>query len=269
MASKALFEDYDGFVEKFKSKKTTDDCYTPPYVYDEVLAWLGENYNLTGCNIVRPFYPGGDFEAVEYGPNDVVVDNPPFSILARILRFYNEHGIRYFLFAPYLTCLAPKVEGYTAIVCNSNIIYENGAKVNTAFVSNLFPDIALWACPELSERIERVQKKAKEATKVVLAKYDYPKNVITATMAGYLAKNGVDFKVPRASCVKISYLASQKAVGKAIYGSGLLVSDAVAKAEAEAEAEAEAKAEAKAERTIIWELNDAERLAIERLNRSE
>ena len=27
---KHLFEDYDGFVEKFKPKKTTDDCYTPP-----------------------------------------------------------------------------------------------------------------------------------------------------------------------------------------------------------------------------------------------
>lgn len=23
-------DDYGGFVEKFKPKKTTDDCYTPP-----------------------------------------------------------------------------------------------------------------------------------------------------------------------------------------------------------------------------------------------
>lgn len=23
-------DDYDAFVEKFKPKKTTDDCYTPP-----------------------------------------------------------------------------------------------------------------------------------------------------------------------------------------------------------------------------------------------
>ena len=28
------FEDYEGFVEKFKPKKTTDDCYTsPPTIY--------------------------------------------------------------------------------------------------------------------------------------------------------------------------------------------------------------------------------------------
>lgn len=24
------FHDYKGFTEKFKPKKTTDDCYTPP-----------------------------------------------------------------------------------------------------------------------------------------------------------------------------------------------------------------------------------------------
>lgn len=26
----AAFRDYEGFVEKFEPKKTTDDCYTPP-----------------------------------------------------------------------------------------------------------------------------------------------------------------------------------------------------------------------------------------------
>lgn len=28
--SKEKFEDYEGFVEKFKPKLTTDDCFTPP-----------------------------------------------------------------------------------------------------------------------------------------------------------------------------------------------------------------------------------------------
>lgn len=28
--------EYDAFVEKFKPKKTTDDCYTPANVYDAV-----------------------------------------------------------------------------------------------------------------------------------------------------------------------------------------------------------------------------------------
>lgn len=33
---KEVFEDYDGFVNKFKPKLTTDDCYTPQYVYDVI-----------------------------------------------------------------------------------------------------------------------------------------------------------------------------------------------------------------------------------------
>ena len=40
------FEDYDGFVEKFKPKKTTDDCYTPPEVYEVVASWVEEKYGV-------------------------------------------------------------------------------------------------------------------------------------------------------------------------------------------------------------------------------
>lgn len=29
-------ETYEQFVEKFKPKKTTDDCYTPPLIYNPV-----------------------------------------------------------------------------------------------------------------------------------------------------------------------------------------------------------------------------------------
>ena len=32
--------DYDTFVDKFKPKKTTDDCYTPDNVYQACLDWL-------------------------------------------------------------------------------------------------------------------------------------------------------------------------------------------------------------------------------------
>lgn len=34
----ATFLDYDSFLEKFKPKKTTDDCYTPANIYEAVLA---------------------------------------------------------------------------------------------------------------------------------------------------------------------------------------------------------------------------------------
>ena len=75
---KNLFTDHDAFVEKFEVKKTTDDCYTPKAVFDLVLDYVNENCDLSGKKIIRPFFPGGDFEAIEYRPEHVVIDNPPF-----------------------------------------------------------------------------------------------------------------------------------------------------------------------------------------------
>ena len=63
---KTLFEDYDGFVEKFKPKKTTDDCYTPPEVYEVVADYVSERFGVDRADMVRPFYPGGDFESFDY-----------------------------------------------------------------------------------------------------------------------------------------------------------------------------------------------------------
>lgn len=69
--------EYDAFVEKFKPKLTTDDCYTPQLVYDAVADWTESTYGVDRACFVRPFYPGGDYENYPYKPGDVVVDNPP------------------------------------------------------------------------------------------------------------------------------------------------------------------------------------------------
>ena len=112
------FNDYEGFVDKFKPKKTTDDCYTPPAVYQAVLDYVKETYNLPDDTLVlRPFYPGGDYESVEYPEGCIVIDNPPFSIFSKIVDFYTKRGIRFFLFAPALTTLGPvaKRDGLTNV----------------------------------------------------------------------------------------------------------------------------------------------------------
>ena len=92
---------YEEFVEKFKPKLTTDDCYTPPEVYEAVKDWAVKEYKLEDREIVRPFYPGGDYEHFNYIDGSVVIDNPPFSILSKIIDFYMERGIKFFLFAPH------------------------------------------------------------------------------------------------------------------------------------------------------------------------
>ncbi|MBR2883052.1 MAG: hypothetical protein IKB96_12085, partial [Prevotella sp.] len=96
-------EEYKQFVEKFKPKKTTDDCYTPDNVYAAVLDWVVDEYGIDRDKVIRPFYPNGDYEREEYPKGWTVVDNPPFSIISKIVKFYNRHGVKYFLFAPCLT----------------------------------------------------------------------------------------------------------------------------------------------------------------------
>ena len=95
---------YEEFVDKFKPKKTTDDCYTPPAIYEVIRDWACNEFEIDPAVIVRPFYPGGDYEHYEYPDGCVVLDNPPFSILSKICNFYLERGIKFFLFAPSLTC---------------------------------------------------------------------------------------------------------------------------------------------------------------------
>ena len=59
-------ETYEEFTNKFKPKKTTDDCYTPPLVYAAVRDWVVAEYGIDAEKIARPFYPGGDYENFDY-----------------------------------------------------------------------------------------------------------------------------------------------------------------------------------------------------------
>lgn len=58
-------EDYKEFLEKFKLKHTTDDCYTPDIVYDVILSWVADEYGIDKAAAVRPFYPGGGLQGQE------------------------------------------------------------------------------------------------------------------------------------------------------------------------------------------------------------
>lgn len=129
---------YEDFVGKFEPKKTTDDCYTPPTIYGVIRDWACREYGIDPDRIVRPFYPGGDYEAFDYPPGAVVLDNPPFSILSQICEFYIVRKIPFFLFAPSLTAFAGKrvCMQMNHIICDCSIVYENGAVVRTSFVTS-------------------------------------------------------------------------------------------------------------------------------------
>lgn len=152
-------ETYEEFVDKFKPKKTTDDCYTPPPVYDAIADWVANEYKLDRDCFVRPFYPGGDYERFDYG-DAVVVDNPPFSIVTKIVDFYIKKRHPFFIFAPTLTLFsALKDRNCTALVVDYSIIYDNGAKVNTSFLTNLEPhDLRCRTAPTLYQAIKTAEK---------------------------------------------------------------------------------------------------------------
>ena len=245
------FNDYEGFVEKFKPKKTTDDCYTPPAVYQAVLDYVKKTYNLPDDTLVlRPFYPGGDYESVEYPEGCIVVDNPPFSIFAKIVDFYLKNGIKFFLFAPALTTLGTvaKRNGTTFVHTNIEITYENGAKVNTGFITNLSPEVFYTTAPALHQAIKAAQdKKAKNTRKI-----EYPENIFTVQKATIISRGGlVDFSIKR-------YQMATSDVKNA-FGGCCLISDSAAKAAA--------KAAAKVDEYISLPLRDKETL--ERLNAAQ
>lgn len=130
-------EDYQEFEDKFKPKLTTDDCYTPPEVYAALLDWIDENIRkIDRSKIVRPFYPGGDYENEAYPEGCVVIDNPPFSLYSKIVRYYEERQIPFFLFGPGLTLLVQGAD-VTYIIAKAGVEYENGAVVSTGFVTNM------------------------------------------------------------------------------------------------------------------------------------
>ena len=188
MAKKNI--DYEYFVDKFKPKKTTDDCFTPPVVYDAVLDWARRHLDIAGRPVVRPFYPGGDYEHYDYPTGCIVIDNPPFSIFAKIVDFYNKHGINYLLFAPGLTSMRA---GCTLIACGCSITYENGARVNTSFVTNMLGDCLCCSAPELYRALGTAEKQMRP--KKNFRKLSFPDNVLRTPSLDTMSKAGIDFRI--------------------------------------------------------------------------
>lgn len=251
---KTLFEDYEGFVDKFEQKKTTDDCFTPPEVYNCVLKYVSEKCNIKDSEIVRPFYPGGDYENCEYPEGCVVIDNPPFSILAKIAKFYIENGIKFFLFASHLTLFSARVE-CNRIVVGASIVYENGANVKTSFISNLFEDIMVMSDPYLYRELEKINKLKKKK----IPKYKYPNEVLTVSAVQRCVERGISMSFKKSDICHIEGLDSQKKHKKSIFGAGFLLSEKVAAEKAAAEKAAEK------DDVIMWELSERERKIIKSL----
>jgi len=244
-------EEYKAFVEKFKPKKTTDDCYTPQPIYDVILGWASERYGFDPDCVVRPFWPDADYMRCDYPDGCVVLDNPPFSILSQICGTYIERGVRFFLFSPTLTVLSASGRKHVLdtnhIVTKCTITYENGATVPTSFVTNLDTDgTVIESAPDLSDLIQAKDDELRKSNTTALPKYVYPDHVLTAAKVNWFCAHHTPYKLNRRDCIPISKLDAMG--GKTIFGGGLLLSERAAAERAAAE-----RAAAKR-----WELSERE-----------
>lgn len=212
MKRKRASKSYGEFINKFKAKHTTDDCYTPEAVYNAVRDWTVNEFGLEGREIVRPFWPGVDFETFDYPENCVVIDNPPFSIYSKILKFYTEEGIDFMLFGPTLTLF--KRYDCCYIVTSETVTYANGAKVNTSFVTSLDKVNRIRCDRSLKNAIAEAGHQKKSDLTVI----KYPNCVVSSAILGKTSR--VDFRVRKEDCVWITH-----AGGNYLFGNGFLLSD--------------------------------------------
>ena len=258
-------EEYQEFLSKFEAKKTTDDCYTPQIVYDAIADYVAKKYDINKVNFVRPFVPRGDYQKYKYKETDIVVDNPPFSILAEIIKWYSERNIKFFLFAPYLTLFSAwGTKNVSYISANCDITYENGARVNTSFITNLEKEQCIRSSPTLYRVVKEANFQNIKKDKVELPKYLYPPEVITSTQLGAYSKYQIDFKLKKDEIYFIRQLDSQKEIGKGIFGSAFLISNSKVKEREELEGKKQ-KIEYEEKKKIILTLSEREKEIIRRL----
>ena len=256
-------EEYQEFLEKFKLKKTTDDCYTPDLVYDAVANWVATNYGVKRDAFVRPFYPNGDYKKEKYPSGCIVVDNPPFSILAEILTYYKQHGVKFFLFAPHLTLFSSSISSSSALGTGVTITYENGANVNTSFLTKLEPkEIRARSCPSLYSAVKAANDANLKQMRRELPKYSYDLHIVTSASISPYSRLGIDFVMPVAETEAISQMDAQKPSGKSIYGKAYIISERLF-----AEREKAEREKAEREKAERWELSEREKRIIQKLSK--
>lgn len=249
-----VFHDYESYVAKFQNnEKTTDDTYTPKDIYEAVLDYVRSIYPMEGKEVLRPFYPGGDYERAEYPEDGVVIDNPPFSMFSKICKFYSDNKIPFFIFGPGLTILSC-LKYCSAVIVASQIEFSNGAKVKCNFATNLIGDTLVTISPELSKAIAACPS---QTQKVNLSKYRYPEELLSVSDLQTMAKGDLPFSINRDEAVLVRNLDNHPKKG-GLFGDHLLLSEAAAvKA---------AAVKAAAVKAIPIELSEREKRIINNLN---
>lgn len=147
-----------------------------------------------------------------------------------------DNGIPFFLFAPSLTLFTTaRSSGASMIATKCHVVYDNGACVNTSFVTNMGDDLIRTA-PDLVKLVNDANRQALRQLHKQLPKYSYPPELLTVSRLHKVGMAGIEYRVKTSDVAYISKLDSQRA--------------------------AELKA---ADDVIVWQLSDRERHIIDDL----
>ena len=172
--------------------------------------------------------------------------------MSKIARFYEEHNIDYFLFAPHLTCLSIRA-AHSRICVGVTLTYDNGAKVNTSFVSSKGPLIR--SAPDLYRLLDEANTANVNAKKPPAKPvYTYPDNVMTSSAVALFSKYGIEYREDIGVFARA--MDAQCEAGKGIFGAGYIVPEEAARKAQEAARKAQKE---KAQR---WELSTRELAAL-------
>ena len=257
-----IFNDYESYVAKFADQaKTTDDTYTPRDVYEAVLTYVRSVYDMTDKVVLRPFYPGGDYENAEYPENGVVIDNPPFSLFVPIVEFYTVRNVPFFIFGSGLT-ITNCCRYCTAVIIAEQITFENGAKIKCNFASNLFGNMMIKTAPQLDELLRACPSQVQPKK---LARMEYPDEVLSVGHMPTICKGGIEFNVTRDECeiIRRLDLLDSNAHKGGLFGYHFLLNSEKTAEKVAAKEQAIAK---RNEDVDVIKLSQRERRIVERLN---
>ena len=175
------------------------------------------------------------------------------------MRFYEEHNIDYFLFAPHLTCLGIRA-AHSHICVGVPVTYDNGAKVSTSFVASKGPLIR--SAPDLYRILDEANAaniKAKKAPPLPV--YTYPDNVLTSNAVGLFSKYGIEYREDIGVFVRA--MDAQREAGKGIFGGGYIVPEEAARKARETVRKAQK------EKSQCWVLSTRELAALKAAEETE
>ncbi len=91
-------------------------------------------------------------------------------------------------------------DNVTYIGVGVSVTYENGAVVNTSFVTNMLGDLACTTAPTLYKAVKRANDDNKKGMHKSLSKLSFPDNVLRSTELNTMSRAGIMFSVKKSEC---------------------------------------------------------------------